>query len=203
MAHPCLQTRDGEPFYNTHGPTLASNARQWVVLTQWHTNGPTLAPNVSWWAVLTQRDTHGPTLTASKCETVGPFYSASPTAHPPHISVLRLEMHLECQVCFFFFWFPPTNVTNSRCITSPMAHPQLTLYTSEDLAEPRSTKTAQTTQNALFEPFSKFYFILFVTNLFYIVYIGYNVQITREREWWKAVTTEMGPNDASGVVWVI
>ena len=55
-----------------------------------------------------------------------------------------------------------------------MAHPQLTLYTSEDLAEPRSTKTAQMVQNASFEPFSKFY-------LFYIVYIGYNVRITRER----------------------
>ena len=36
----------------THGPTLASNTRRWVVLTQWHTNGPTLAPNTSQWAVL-------------------------------------------------------------------------------------------------------------------------------------------------------
>ena len=103
-------------------------------------------------------------------------------AHPPHIWVLRLEMRLECQVIFFFFfWFLPTNVTNSRCMTSPTAHPQLTLHKSEVLVEPRSTKTAQTTQNASFEPFSKFYFILFMTNLFYIVYIGYNVRITRER----------------------
>ena len=103
----------------------------------------------------------------------------------------------------YVFWFLPTNVTNSRYMTSSTAHPQLTLYTSEDLAEPRSTEIAQTTQNTLFEPFSKFYFILFTTNLFYIVYIGYNVRITQEREWWKAVTMEMGPNDASCVVWVI
>ena len=37
-------------------------------------------------------------------------------------------------------------------------HPWPALHTSVDPTAPRSTKTAQTTQNALFGPFSKFFF---------------------------------------------
>ena len=122
----------------------------------------------------------------------GSFLLCFITHGPPstHLGTEARDASWVSGMFFFSFLFLPANVTNSRYMTSSTAHPQLTLYTSEDLAEPRSTEIAQTTQNTLFEPFSKFYFILFVTNLFYIVYIGYNVRITREREWWKAVTTE-------------
>ena len=43
MAHPRLQTRDGGPFYNTHGPTLAANASRWAVLLD---IGPTDPPSL-------------------------------------------------------------------------------------------------------------------------------------------------------------
>ena len=103
----------------------------------------------------------------------GWFYICLVTAHSNHNHNIdhnnNNNIHNGDRLRYIFLFFDYTL----------LHHPQLTLYTSEDPAEPRSTKTAQTMQNVSFGPFSKFYFILFVTNLFYIVYIGYNVQWSR------------------------
>jgi hypothetical protein len=47
------------------------------------------------------------------------------------------------------------------------------------------------------------FFMFLNTNRCFIAYTGFTLRNTRQRDRWKQVTTEKGPNDASGIVWAL
>ena len=85
---PSLQTQDGEPFYNTHRPTLAANVSQWVLFTLWQ--HPWTHPRFKRKSVgRSYSMTHPQTHPRSKHESVGCFAWHWTHPHPKSESVGR------------------------------------------------------------------------------------------------------------------